>query len=391
MREYKLAKGWAILIYVIVPLMIGIFGWLLILPFIQSASDGISATVFWFLAPVSLGMIILMVVGLLDAIKGKFIIAHDKVYSVGIFSNRQLMLDEIRGYRIEDNYIYIESNIESKKRLKISTYFGKVDEIVDWLTSYYLDLDMLNAEKEELEILANEELGWTIEQREEKLLKARKTAKILNWVGGLVGAWTLFWAGFYEYAVIASIIVPIIAIIALKLSAGLIRIDERKDSAYPSILWAVLAPSMGIFIRALLDFNIFSHDNVWVPSAIITLIIIMLIVGNKEFKFKKVIDFFTFSVIALTFFAYSYGAVVTVNCLYDGSEPEVFNAKVLGKKINSGKSTTYNLELSPWGLQNEIQEVSVSQDLYEQLENEDTVNIYFMKGYLDIPWFIVTD
>lgn len=380
------------MIYITAPLLIGLFGWLLIMPFIPGADDGISPTAYWFLAPMSLGMIVFMVVGLIDTVKGKLVVDYNKVYTVSAFSNRQLRFDEIRGYRVAENYIFIEPNIESKKRIKVSTYLSRTDEIVGWLASSYPDLDLLNAEQEEQGILGNEELGWSIKQREEKLQKARKTAKALNWIGGLVGAWTLFFSEPYEYAIIASITAPVIAVVALKLSAGLIRVDERKDSAYPSVAWAVLAPSLALCLRALLDFNIFSHSAVWVPSTIITLTFLsVLLIGNKEFKFKKALDYFAFTVVALMLFAYSYGAVVTVNCLNDGSEPEVYNATVLSKRISSGKTTTYYVELTPWGLRKEVEEVSVSQDLFEQLDNNDVVNIYFMEGYLDIPWFIVTD
>ncbi|WP_187263613.1 hypothetical protein [Pontibacter beigongshangensis] len=392
MREFKTAKGWAILIYATAPLLIGLFTWLLVEPFVHENADGALTNAYWFLAPLSIGMIGLMGYGLIETKKWKFVIDSDKIYAAGTFSRRQLRFDEIKGYRIDDNYISIEPNVAGKKKINISTYLGKTDEIVEWLSSYYPDLDLLHAEQEEQEILENEELGWTIEQREEKLLRARKTAKVLNWVGGLFGAWAFFWPAPYELAIVASITVPIVAVAALKLSSGLIRIDERKDSAYPSILWAVLAPSMGLCLRALLDYNIFSHNNVWIPSSVIAFAMItVLMIGNKEFKFKKAVDYFSVLVIASILFAYSYGSIITVNCMNDNSEPVVFNAKVLSKRISSGKSTTYYLELTPWGLQKEIEEVSVSQDLYEQLERDDLVSIYFMKGYLGIPWFIVTD
>jgi hypothetical protein len=90
-------------------------------------------------------------------------------------------------------------------------------------------------------------------------------------------------------------------------------------------------------------------------------------------------------------FGYGYGAVVTLNCMYDKSEPKTFNATILDKRISSGKSTTYYLELTPWGQQKEIDEVSVSKDLYNNLNKNDKVNIYYMQGKFDIPWFEVTE
>lgn len=392
MRQYKTAKGWAIFIYVTAPLLIALAAWLIVQPIISDSEEVASPDVYWFIAPMSIGLIGFMIYGLIEVTKGKFVIATDRVYYESTFTNRQLKFEEIKGYRINENYITIEPDVIGRKKIGISTHFGKTDEIIAWLSSNYPDLDVLNAEQEELEILTNEELGWTTEQRAEKLNNARKTAKVLNWAGGLVGAWTFFWADPYEYAIIASITVPILAVIAIKLSAGLIRIDEKNDSAYPSVFWAVLAPSMAICIRALLDYNIIDHNNVWVSATIITLTFMTaLLVGNKEFKLKNIKGFFTTLFLSVFLFAYSYGSVITVNCMFDKSQPEVYSAKVLSKRISSGKTTSYYLELASEGLQQEVEEVSVTQDFYERINKNDVVELYLMHGLLDVPWIIVSD
>jgi hypothetical protein len=390
MREYKISKGWAIFIYITVPLLIALFGWMLIMPFVTGSENDMKTL--WILGPISLGMIALMVVGLLETIKGKFVIDNNKIFTVSTFSNRQLMFNEIKGYRITDKYIFIESNNKQKKRIKVSTYFGNLNEITEWLSEHYSDLDTIQAIQEKEEILNNEEFGWTTEQREEKLIKAQKIAKILNWTGGLIGAWTLFLAYPYEYAIIASIALPIICVIVLKYFNGLIRIDERKDTAYPTIFLAIFAASIGLCLRGLLDYNIFDYSKIWTPSILIVLTYIaVLTIGNKELKFKKAKDYFTILVFSIFMFGYGYGAVITLNCMFDKSEPETFNATILSKRISSGKHTTYYIELTPWGLQNEIDEVSVSKDLYNKLDQNDKVNIYFMNGQFGIPWFQVTE
>jgi hypothetical protein len=239
--------------------------------------------------------------------------------------------------------------------------------------------------------LNNDAFGFTQEQREEKLMKAQKVAKALNWAGGLIGAWTLFLAKPYEYAILASIAMPIIGIITIKYFGGLIRIDERKNTAYPTIFWAIFASGMGLCLRALFDYNVFNYSKVWMPAILITLAYVaLLVIGNKEFKLNKAKDYFTMLFISICLFGYGYGAVVTLNCMYDTSQPEAFNAKVLNKRISSGKSTSYYLELTPWGQQKESDEVSVSKSLYNSLEKNDEVQIYFMKGRFEIPWFNIT-
>ena len=125
--------------YIGAPLLIALFCWILIMPFIPSVKDDVNPSVYWFLIPMSLGMIALMTVGLIDTIKGKFVIDSDKIFTVSTFSNRQLMFNEIKGYRITDKYIFVESNNENKKKIKISTYFGKTNEIVEWLSENYSD------------------------------------------------------------------------------------------------------------------------------------------------------------------------------------------------------------------------------------------------------------
>lgn len=347
---------------------------------------------FLILGPISLGMIALLIVGLLDTVNGKFVIDNDKIFAVSTFTNRQLLLGEIKGYRITDKYIFIESKNQQKKKIKVSTYFGKVYEIEEWLSENYADLDIVQANQEKEEILSNEEFGWTTDQREYRLIKAQKAAKTLNWSGGIIGTWTLFLANPYEYAIIASIAFPIICLIVLKYFNGIIRIDERKDTAYPTIFWAIFTACMGLWLRGLLDYSILDYSKIWTPSILIALTYIALFtIGNREFKFNKAKDYLTIIGFSIFMFGYGYGAVVTLNCMYDKSEPKTFNATILDKRISSGKSTTYYLELTPWGQQKEIDEVSVSKDLYNNLNKNDKVNIYYMQGKFDIPWFEVTE
>lgn len=88
-------------------------------------------------------------------------------------------------------------------------------------------------------------------------------------------------------------------------------------------------------------------------------------------------------------FGFSFGTIVFINCWYDKSAPDYYNAEVLGKRISSGKSTTYYIELAPWGPQKKNEEVSVNKNLYNDLEVSDGVDIYYKKGLLNIPWLII--
>jgi len=116
----------------------------------------------------------------------------------------ELMLDEIKGYRITEKYIFIEANTASKKTIKISTYFGKINEILLWLAERYPDLDEVQVEVDKKEIMNNALFGQSEEQREEKLAGARKVADALNWTGSVISMWTLFFPTPYAYAILAA-------------------------------------------------------------------------------------------------------------------------------------------------------------------------------------------
>jgi hypothetical protein len=301
------------------------------------------------------------------------------------------MFNEIKGYRITDKYTFIEPNNEIKKAIKISKYLGNRDEIMEWLSDNYSDLDGVQAIEEKEEILSNDTFGWTAEQREEYLIKAQKVSKIVNYTGWAIGAWTLLFPNPYEYAILASIIFPIVCLVVLKYFKGIITIDEKKGSAYPNIAGAILATTLALCLRAMLDFNIFDHSHVWIPAiAIAALFIAVVTISVKKLHFKNAKDSLVLILFSVFMFAYGYGAVVTLNCVYDKSEPETFNATILSKRISTGKTKTYYLKLTPWGHRTTAEEVSVSSNLYNRVEQEDTVNIYFRKGQFNIPWFRVT-
>jgi len=281
---------------------------------------------------------------------------------------------------------------KEKKRIKISQYTGGYQEILSWLSSKYENLDVKNAQAEEQEILNDENIGWTRGIREEKLSNARKISRIINWLGGISFAWTIFYPKPYDFAVLSAVIVPIIALIAVKLSGGLIRIDQKNGSAYPSTIYAFIFPSLGLMVRSFFDYNIFDYSNVWFTAVLIIAAFLFIILQKqKEITFKKKQDFLTVSSLILFLFAYGFGATIYLNCNLDKSEPQHFTATILDKRISTGKHTSYYLKLTAWGQQHEIDEVSVSKGLYNRVDIDNEINIYFRNGKLDIPWFIVTD
>ncbi len=379
-NEYRIAKGWCRFIYVTAPFMIALFSWVLYLPFS------------WLLIPVALGMISLMVLGALDAYKSRFIIEEDFIRSVGVFSTKKLNFDEIKGFFIDNQYIFVESNNTLKKTIKISSYTGGYGEILHWLSQYFTDLDAQNYQEELQDILSDESIGDSVNIREEKLIRARKLAKAVNWAAAISTAWVFFYPNPYQYAIIFTIAVPILALLVVKLSGNLIRIDEKRGAANPSVIYAFIFPSLGLLLRAILDYEIASYENVWQPTIVIaTSIIIALLWKQSEITFKKGIDVVTVGSLYFFLIGYSYGLVIHYNCYYDKSNAQKYMVEILNKRTSSGKSTTRYLEVSSWGKQQDISEVSVGKGFYSRTNVGDNVNVYYRKGNMGIPWYRLSD
>ena len=389
-KEFKLAKGWAVFVYLAAPLLIAVFGYLLLIPFLPGGKEDRFMQLYWFMAPLSVAMIVLFVLGLLDAVKGRFVIDTDRVWASGVFRKRELMLEQIEGYRTDDKYIYILPFDKQLKRIKISQYFGGKAEILAWLSAHYPDLDEQKAALEKAEILSNFELGYSVEQRKKKLTTARKRSNVLNWAGGLVAVWAFFFPTPYEAVIVATLVLPVLCILASKWSEGLIRLQEEKGTAYPSVFFGVFFPAMALSIRAMSDFNLFQYSNVWKAALLVTAgLLTLLLVRSKEFRFQSAKDYGIVFFFAVLLFAYGFGAVVTVNCTWDTSTPSVYGARVMGKHVSSGKTTTYYVTLTPWGPQREKEDVSVAEEMYDQLQSGEEVQVYFRKGLLSIPWFFI--
>jgi hypothetical protein len=385
--EFRTAKGWRIFIYIFSPLLIGLFVYV---GFIALSSETPNLTVFLILIPVSLGGTTMFMYGLIETIKGRLIIGANSISRLSVLGTRTLDFQEIKGFRADSNYIHIISNNKNKKSIKMTAYIEKSDQVLDWLNSSFLELDSYEATEEEKQILTDNEFGINPQTREYRLNEARRITKHINIIGMGVCVWLWFYPRPYLISVLVAMTIPIIAFGLVFIYRGLIRIDEKKNSAYPSIIYGLGATSAALLIRALLDYEIVEYKNLWTIVSITTVILVfLLLISTKELKFSKLVDYVTTLTLTVIVFCYTFGTYVVSNCLFDKSKPVIFNSEVTDKEISSGKSTTYYLILKPWGPRTETEKVSVTKDQYEAADNGDTVDIYLRQGLLKTPWFYV--
>jgi hypothetical protein len=88
-------------------------------------------------------------------------------------------------------------------------------------------------------------------------------------------------------------------------------------------------------------------------------------------------------------FAYGYGATVILNGLADRGEPQASTSRVTGMHVCTGKTTTYELTLEPWGPYSEPNKANVPRSFYRTVRTGDLICPVLHSGALGIRWFSV--
>jgi hypothetical protein len=387
MREFRLGKFLKGFIFIFSPALIALCVWALF-----QYNDKNPLVYFIAIFPVCIAMIALSVYGIADAIIGRFIIAGDRVILRSPVGYRMLMLEEIRGYRQDENHIRILPIDTVKKEIKVSKYVKDQREILDWLVVNYKNLDIVEGDEEEFQVLQNDEFGITEERRVQKLKEARWVARIVN-----AGAWILliwmiaFSRYYYAYGIAICCIYPLIVIVVGLLYRGLISPDEYRDSKMPSTAVAFLLPGISLALRALMDFTILEYPTfLWLAIALISIVFAAAYV-LPGFKSASKPGRFYGTAMLLVFLNifYAYGLVVEANCLLDRSEAAIYTTTVVEKRTSSGQTTEYYLDLKPWGLLTKEQEVKVTYTEYQSVAVGSSVTVEQYRGYLKIPWIEV--
>jgi hypothetical protein len=387
-QEYGTAKGWRLFIYIFMPPLILLF---LAFPFLMwDKSPGLGPVIGF--AVVGVGMAVLSVCGLIEVIKAKHIITDDKLIYEGAFRRKELPLANIKGYRIDQHYTHIFPNTSTDPKIRIGYSSENYENLQRWFANRYPDLDTLEQEQEVAKLLQDDELGRTPSEREEALNKAKKAAQILNVMGGATALWLFMHPQPYQWAMIAGLIVPALATIVLWLHNGVIRLDERKNSAYPSLAIAVIGPTLSLLLRVLLDFDILAYAPLWPQAAAVACIAaIALSVGSRDFIFRNDSRVSLLFTVLISAALYGFAGTLSYNCAFDEGTATIHEVQVLDKHMSGGKTTTYYLKITPWGPRPNNEDVTVTQDYYEQVKAGDRVEIYAMPGRLGVPWFTVAE
>ena len=323
----------------------------------------------------------------LGTFKRKIIVDDNSITRYHIFGSNTLAFDQIKGYRAGNKATSIIPLSPSNSNISISNSdYADGDELIAFFKERFTDLDAIDLKEEEERLMSDTSLGATMEDREAALKRARLISLIGNIGGGAVAI-----AAFFKHDIFLSLylpaLYPILMVVVIATSKGLIKIvPEGKKSQLPAVIFALLFPTMMLFVSAIASYNLLELKNYWLPflGMMLTFGILLLAAGLKN-NVSAVAPVIILSVVISA--GYGAGLTTKINCQLDDSKPQTFQTTIMRKYTTSGKGAHYHIVLAPWWQNQSSKEVDISLHSYNLVDVGSAVNIYQRPGKLNVPWF----
>lgn len=342
----------------------------------------------WIIVLCAIGLFVHMTYHLVFCFRSKMFVTDESVVVRGAFNKREIRFDQIDGYHLGRNGVYIMSHAAPKWGILVSRSFTAYPELLSILDARFQYLDDKESEQEidDVQSFVSREYGRTYFDR--NISAARKVFRIASFCSCLLGLWAIVTGS--DLALHLCIALPLVTIGLARFYQGLVRYD-LPNLSLPSMIGPLVFPAMGLMTTAVyLDV---SGDALAIAAPVIALVIVMAVAmrlaqGPSIAPAGKS----AFNVIAAlaVLASYSYGVVLFTNIRYDASIPASLTTVVTDKHINTSRRgvKNYLLKIRSWQ-DDSIITVYVAPKTYESLSVTSKVNVLEYRGLLGIRWFTI--
>lgn len=322
----------------------------------------------------------------MQALRSRLVIDGSRVRVQGAVRTREFDLSEVEGYRT------YQSRSGSFRVICLSSGAGKIslmnyatdDTLREWFARL-TDLDARDRDQLLRKIDADQELGATPEERRSALARARQV-NIAAWViDG--GAAALFVWGPVEYRLTATAVValtPLVAAYLLYRQPLLYGVFKAKSDPRGDVSPVLMISGFGLLIGTA-DMNFISTELLLPFIGIGALASLALFYPGARRSPRR-----AGTLIGLLFLSglYGWGLAAAVDTAADTAAPQRFTAQVLGGHVSRGRSTSYYLELEPWGPYETVEsQMKVSAAKYYATRQGDIACLALHAGALHAPWY----
>ena len=323
------------------------------------------------------------------ALRSRLIINDSHIEVRGAWREQSAELSDIEGYRTfkTRNGSFWRLQLKQGRGFVTVQKWFDCDDLRAW-RQQLTDLDEQDRDALLEEIKNAQDLGATPDER----LNALKQAKHLNIALSAVAiaAAVVYFAYQGPIRLAAAIILALVPAMVLYLmhrepllyTVGKPRRDPRTE-----LTIAILASGLGLLFGGV-TVNFVSYAPLLESGALVAAAYIFAFFAYTQ-KASRVLSFLTIMLIYGCM--YGYGLVTVADTLLDRAPATTFATSVVGEHKVHGKSTTYYLDLAPWGPFNSTNKLSVRQSEYLQTQNGEAVCLALHPGYLHAPWYTRVD
>ncbi|SKA30370.1 hypothetical protein SAMN04488128_103285 [Chitinophaga eiseniae] len=301
---------------------------------------------------------------------------------------RELLWEEIRGYRWKEGTLILMPAFKGKKKVRVSGQRHNYHKIGDWIMARYPDLSDKVTDAVRLAAYQADP------DYPHKIRMAKYTARGFNFAAfalmvacfpfshSLPFTTVLCWAPLLLIALLAAI--PM----ALEYHKGWLIVSENKrEGTLPAVLLTVLFAAVGLFSFGTPFYNL-RLQTLWIgvlgAAVLFTLLVMFasrrmkITIGNKIWG---VVCFLIFFIPA------AFGSIVYLNTFFDRSTPQFFETTVSHKWISNGRSVSHYLVVMPWGPEKSGRSIAVGKRKYDAAAINDTIRMELRQGALGLPWY----
>jgi hypothetical protein len=277
-----------------------------------------------------------------------------------------------------------------ERRVMVPTTIENRKEAIDWLKEKYPDIAAELAQQVTQEVLHDERFGSTEEERAKRLMTARRLM-VFSALAPMLLIWVLISPQPFMLVMPILLAIPLVCGWLTWYYKGILRIYISSARPYPTLLLAILSAEFIAFIALLKVYNIYAfgqHFWLLLMACSVVVLLVWAVACRAAVAGEKNV-FAVYLAMLLMAGVYSYNGLIFVNCAYDRGTLEQWRVGIDRKYAKHGKSTTYWLELSPWGHYTLGKSVSVEHVFYRSVAEGDSVEVLIHPGKCGIPWYEV--
>jgi hypothetical protein len=191
------------------------------------------------------------------------------------------------------------------------------------------------------------------------------------------------------------LIFPVIALVAYRsLGDYALLMNHRREKRF-GVFFALVFPAIFLVMDANQKHDILDYTSLIIPTVLLgCLFFLAIVIKNKKFNTNSTEGKMNLCGAGIVSLLLGYGLALLYNFSAVSTLPEDYESVIRNKYIETlhsrnGTYYHYHFVVKPWKYNTTPDDLRVSPDTYNHLNDNDTVQIEVCYGMLHVPWYRV--